>query len=97
MAVTDQRCVSLFLDCGIGLGVSIVYIRLTVTIPAIVIEGHRPMTGWNRSWHLTSAAVWQTLQVVMLANLLVAIIAFVPGFAVFAGGQRLFEIGRAHV
>jgi hypothetical protein len=78
-----------------GLGVTIIYIRLTVAVPAIVIEGSRPLSSWNRSWHLTSAASWQTLQIVVLANLLLVIMVFPPAFAVLIAGRLLFGAPHA--
>ncbi len=61
-----------------------VYVRLAVSAPALVIEGHSPIAAMRRSWALVRGTWWRVLGILLLSaiitNLLAAVVAAPLGF-----------------
>jgi hypothetical protein len=60
-------------------------IRLSLAVPALVLERQRPMAALRRSWDLVRGSTWRTFGILLLATLVVGVISglvsiiFVPG------------------
>jgi hypothetical protein len=60
-------------------------IRLSLAIPALVLERQRPMDALRRSWGLVRGSTWRTFGILFLATLVVSVISglvsviFLPG------------------
>jgi len=64
----------------------LLFVRLTLTIPAVVLEAVGPWTGVKRSWQLTSGSYWRLFGILLLTGLIVGIAALVLQIP-FAIGQ----------
>ena len=62
-----------------------VMIRLSLAIPALVLERQRALDAFRRSWNLVRGSAWRTLGIFLLAGILVALVSslvspiFLPG------------------
>jgi hypothetical protein len=65
----------------------IIQVRLSVTIPAVVLERIGPASGIARSWRLTRGSSWRLFGI----NLLTALIAYIAGLVL----EIPFTIGAA--
>jgi hypothetical protein len=60
-------------------------IRLSLALPALVLERQRPMDALRRSWNLVRGSTWRTFGILFLASLVVGVIGglvsviFLPG------------------
>jgi membrane-anchored glycerophosphoryl diester phosphodiesterase (GDPDase) len=60
-------------------------IRLTLAVPALVLERQRPLDALRRSWNLVRGSTWRTFGILFLATLVVGVISglvsvmFLPG------------------
>jgi hypothetical protein len=52
---------------------AIVQVRLSLTIPAVVLERARPWAGIQRSWRLSRGSSWRLFGILLLTGLLVGI------------------------
>ena len=50
-------------------------VRLSLAVPAIVLEGARPFTALKRSWQLVQGSWWRIFGITLLAGIIVAVIA----------------------
>jgi hypothetical protein len=57
-----------------------IYIRWTVVVPAIMVEGLGAREGLRRSWQLVESYWWRTVGLVVLLAILVSLIAGGPAF-----------------
>jgi hypothetical protein len=67
---------------GIGTFVVFVWIviRLTLAVPAVVLEGIGPLAALRRSWQLVQGSWWRVFGITLLAGIVVAIIGFILEF-----------------
>jgi hypothetical protein len=59
-----------------------VFVRLTVIVPAIMVESLGPVQGVRRSWQLVQGYWWRTLGLVFLLGLINFVISAGPAFLV---------------
>ena len=52
-------------------------IRLTLAVPAVVLEGAGPVDALKRSWQLVQGSWWRVFGVTLLAGIVVAFIGFI--------------------
>ena len=68
---------ALLLICGVvaaivvGLAVSI---RLSLSVPALVVERQRPLDAFRRSWDLVRGSTWRTFGVVLLTGVIIGLV-----------------------
>jgi hypothetical protein len=72
-----------------GVAIAIVLIalgiRLSLAVPALVLERQRPMDALRRSWNLVRGSTWRTFGILFLASLVVGVLSglvsviFLPG------------------
>ncbi len=60
-----------------GLATIWIWIRLTLAVPAVVLENVGPVTALKRSWQLVQGSWWRVFGITLLAWIVVAFIAFV--------------------
>jgi hypothetical protein len=56
-----------------------VYVLLSVSVPALVIEGQRGTAALGRSWNLVKAHFWHAVGVILLALIVGAVVSFILG------------------
>lgn len=56
-----------------------VYVLLSVSVPALVIEGQRGAAALGRSWNLVKAFFWHAAGVILLALIVGAVVSFILG------------------
>lgn len=61
-----------------------VFVRLTVIVPAIMVEGLGPVQAVRRSWQLVQGYWWRTLALVVVLGLINAVISAGPAYLVTA-------------
>jgi hypothetical protein len=68
--------------CGMLVVIATIAIRLSLAIPALVIERLRPMDSFRRSWNLVRGSTWRTFGILVLGGLVVVIVTglFIPIF-----------------
>ena len=54
-----------------------VSIRLTLAVPAVVLEGAGPVDALRRSWQLVQGSWWRVFGITLLAGIVVAFIGFI--------------------
>jgi hypothetical protein len=54
----------------------IVYTRLSLTAPAIVLEGHGPIAAMRRSWRLVRGDTWRVFGILLLAQVIVLALGY---------------------
>ncbi len=54
----------------------IVYTRLALTAPAIVLEGHGPISAMGRSWRLVRGDTWRVFGILLLAQVIVFLLDY---------------------
>jgi hypothetical protein len=71
-------------------------IRLTIAVPAVVLEGARPVAALRRSWQLVGGSWWRVFGITLLAGIVVALIGgilqipfTIVGLIVGGGGGSL--------
>jgi hypothetical protein len=71
-------------------------VRLTIAVPAVVLEGARPVAALRRSWQLVGGSWWRVFGITLLAGIVVAIIGgilqipfTIVGLIVGGGGGSL--------
>jgi hypothetical protein len=69
---------------GLAVGVGLIFliipgiiiaVKLAVSIPALVVEGHRGTQAMSRSWNLTTGHFWHVLGTVLLAAIITGIVS----------------------
>jgi hypothetical protein len=89
---------------GIGtvLFMVFVFVRLTVAVPAVVLEAIGPVHAMRRSWQLVRGSWWRVFGISLLALLVVAVIGFaleIPfeaaTFALGLGNHGLFNVSSS--
>jgi hypothetical protein len=77
--------VSLVGGVAIAILLIVLGIRLSLAVPALVLERLRPIDALRRSWNLVRGSTWRTFGILFLATLVVGLISglvsviFVPG------------------
>ncbi|MDQ5823930.1 MAG: hypothetical protein M3441_06910 [Chloroflexota bacterium] len=61
-----------------------IFVRLTVIIPALMVENLGPMQALRRSWQLVQGYWWRTLALVLVLGILGAVISAGPAYLVIA-------------
>ena len=56
-----------------------VYVLLSVSVPAFVIEGQRGTAALGRSWNLVKAHFWHAVGVILLTFIVAAVVGFILG------------------
>jgi hypothetical protein len=56
------------------------WIRLSLALPAVVLEGIGPIDALRRSWQLVKSSWWRVFGITLLAGIVVAIIGFILQF-----------------
>jgi hypothetical protein len=70
---------------AMGIFLIVLGIRLSLSIPVLVLERQRPIDALRRSWHLVRGSTWRTFGILFLASLVIAILSglvsviFLPG------------------
>ena len=76
------------LALGVFVGALVVYVRIAVAAPALVLEGVGPIVALRRSWVLVQGSWWRVLGVLLLSglitSLLTAVVSVPVGVAVSA-------------
>jgi len=57
-----------------------ILIRLTLAVPAVVLEGTGPVEALRRSWQLVQGSWWRVFGITLLAGIVVAFIGFILQF-----------------
>ncbi len=74
-------------------------VRLSLTVPSVVLEKLGPWTAVQRSWRLTTRSFWRMLGILLLTALIVFIAAFVVqipfGFLAGLAGRNAGTFGTA--
>jgi glycerophosphoryl diester phosphodiesterase family protein len=79
---------------------ALLWIRLSLTLPAVVLERLSPVTAIKRSWQLTHGSFWRLFGILALTGIIVAVATYVLTipFAILgsvAGGGSLGIFGTA--
>lgn len=67
-----------------GLGIAVI-VRLSLAVPAIVLERRGPIESLRRSWELVRGSTWRTFGILLLASVVISVIGglvspfFLPG------------------
>lgn len=56
-----------------------IYVMLSVSVPALVVEGQRGTAALSRSWNLVKAHFWHAVGVILLAFIISAVVTFILG------------------
>lgn len=70
---------------------ALITVRLAFFPQAIVLEGCGPIAGLGRSWQLVRGSFWRVLGLAVLLYLLMQVLIFVPGAAIGAVIQVIFN------
>jgi hypothetical protein len=54
-----------------------IWVRLSLALPAVVLEGIGPVDALRRSWQLVKGSWWRVFGITLLAGIVVAIIGFI--------------------
>ncbi|MDP8956246.1 MAG: hypothetical protein M3N24_04715 [Actinomycetota bacterium] len=57
----------------------VVYVLLSVSVPALVVEGRRGVAALSRSWNLVKAHFWHAVGVILLVLIISAVVSFILG------------------
>jgi hypothetical protein len=65
----------------------LLWVRLSLTLPAVVLERLSPMTAIKRSWQLTRGSFWRLFGILLLTGLVVGVAGYVLSipFAIVGG------------
>ena len=69
--------VIVLLGLAVMITVVITLARLALSLPALVLERHRPMNALRRSWSLVAGWTWRTIGILLLVGLVFGIIGLV--------------------
>jgi hypothetical protein len=64
-----------------------VYVLLSVSVPALVIEDRRGTAALGRSWNLVKAHFWHAVGVILLTFIVAAVVGFILGL--FGGNNEV--------